>query len=103
MQEVLSPPRCEQKAFHAGLRTGVAIDILTGFDVASAEGYKLAWGQLTSDNSRVVTISPPCRMWSSCVKSSRSRMNKHKYCKQYREARKQMDFACGFADWCVKT
>ncbi len=65
LMEFFSPPRLTSMGrVHYGLVGSVAVDLMTGFDLSTAEGRDAAHQLWLLHNPRVLLLCPPCTMYS---------------------------------------
>ena len=69
--EIYSPPRIVPEAKRAGLKARLSMDIHTGYDFRKPEDVKRSWDELEKWKPAVVTICPPCRVFSPLRNLSR--------------------------------
>ena len=74
LMELFSPPRLTvvHKAVYNGL--GASMDLSTGWDAMNWSDRAASWNWQTSVKPRYVMCSPPCTMFSSMMRTNKSRM-----------------------------
>ena len=75
--EIFSVPRLGPVAdgLGLGLRTSLAFDLLSGFDLCVPATRALLWQILATRRPKAVVLSPPCTMFSSLQRTNWSRMD----------------------------
>ena len=88
--ELFSPPRVAVEADKFGLKTGLSIDLLTGWDLTDKKQQKQVMEYIERVKPMVVVGSPPCTMFSQLQNLTEWNANKQK---KYEEATDLMNFA----------
>ena len=87
--ELYSPPRVTAEAQKFGLKTGEAMDILTGWDFTKDEHKRMAKEYIDKYNPRLIVGSPVCAMFSALQNLTWWTEEKHY---RWREDRKHLQF-----------
>ena len=94
--EVYSPERCINLAKKYGLKTGLAMDLMTGYDFDRPEDRKKAWNHLKTEKPMFLIGSPSCREFSVL-----QHMNKGNSCEKDKEMARSHNKAVRHHEFCM--
>lgn len=74
VSEVFSPPRVAELAAKRGMKQGTSYDLITGWDLSTAENRRKMWSTLRHEKPELIIACPPCKMFSLLQELNFSKM-----------------------------
>lgn len=99
VSEVYSPPRVSKEAEGKGWTAGTCYDLVTGWDLRSADDRKAMWRRLREEDPDLVVVCPPCTAFSMLQELNYPKMSVEKGVALIMTGLEHLELGAKVAEW----